>query len=434
MKDEKEPLEQKQNSEEEEYSFLQEIIKDEAGDQAKWKHDVLRRIQLGLIFGLVACFTFFACKPWVEKRFEEDPTEVTIPQDEQQEENPTQQEEEEQVQEQKTVLTTETYQEMLNNLKQVSGEVRKSVVEIQGAVTEEEFSKDQEDKEKSISGMIVADNGQELLILAGELPVKEAKIIRVTFSGDSQCDAILKSRDAGLGLCVYAVQRKNIADDVWAQIETATLGGSKVVSEGDTVIAVGKLYGCDTIAGYGVIESGENYLDKADGQYQTIYTDVAGDISGSGVLVNIRGEVIGIINTSVRTDDQTNKISGYGISDIKDVIELLSNGKNVPYLGVSGVEVSSEMQGQGIPQGVYVKEVDAGSPAMAAGIQSGDIITNIADTDIINLLGYHNTLMKQNVGVSNIEITDSREPEENMWILTLESQLGINSKEYYAKL
>lgn len=397
MKDEKEPLEQKQNSEEEEYSFLQEIIKDEAGDQAKWKHDVLRRIQLGLIFGLVACFTFFACKPWVEKRFEGDPTEVTIPQDEQQEEDQTQQEEE-QVQEQKTVLTTETYQEMLNNLKQVSGEVRKSVVEIQGAVTEEEFSKDQEDKEKSISGMIVADNGQELLILAGELPVKDAKIIRVTFSGDSQCDAILKSRDAGLGLCVYAVQRKNIADDVWAQIETATLGGSKVVSEGDTVIAVGKLYGCDTIAGYGVIESGENYLDKADGQYQTIYTDVAGDISGSGVLVNIRGEVIGIINTSVRTDDHTNKISGYGISDIKDVIELLSNGKNVPYLGVSGVEVSSEMQGQGIPQGVYVKEVDAGSPAMAAGIQSGDIITNIADTDIINLLGYHNTLMKQNVG------------------------------------
>lgn len=397
MKDEKEPLEQKQNSEEEEYSFLQEIIKDEAGDQAKWKHDVLRRIQLGLIFGLVACFTFFACKPWVEKIFEENPTEVTIPQDEQQEENQTQQEEE-QVQEQKPVLTTETYQEMLNNLKQVSGEVRKSVVEIQGAVTEEEFSKDQEDKEKSISGMIVADNGQELLILAGELPVKDAKIIRVTFSGDSQCDAILKSRDAGLGLCVYAVQRKNIADDVWAQIETATLGGSKVVSEGDTVIAVGKLYGCDTIAGYGVIESGENYLDKADGQYQTIYTDVAGDISGSGVLVNIRGEVIGIINTSVRTDDQTNKISGYGISDIKDVIELLSNGKNVPYLGVSGVEVSSEMQGQGIPQGVYVKEVDAGSPAMAAGIQSGDIITNIADTDIINLLGYHNTLMKQNVG------------------------------------
>lgn len=401
MRDEKEPLEQEQNSEEEEYSFLQEVIKDEAGDQAKWKHDVLRRIQLGLIFGLVACFTFFACKPWVEKKFEGNPAEVTIPQDEQQEdENQTQDQDtnQEQVQEQKPVLTAESYKEMLDNLKQVSGEARKSVVEIQGAATEEEFSKNQNNKEKSISGMVVADNGQELLILGGEFPVKDAKIIRITFSGGAQCDATLKSQDAGLGLCIYAVQRKNIADDAWSQIETATLGGSKVVSEGDTVIAVGKLYGCDTISGYGVIESGQNYLDKADGQYQAIYTDVAGDISGSGILVNTRGEVIGIINSSVRTDDQTNQVAGYGISDIKDVIELLSNGKNVPYLGVSGVEVSEEMQEQGIPQGVYVKEVDAGAPAMAAGIQSGDVITSIADTDIINFLGYHNILMKQNVG------------------------------------
>ena len=31
-------------------------------------------------------------------------------------------------------------------------------------------------------------------------------------------------------------------------------------------------------------------------------------------------------------------------------------------------------------------------------------------------------------------VENVREPEENMWILTLESQLGINSKEYYAKL
>ena len=396
MKDEKEPLGQDQNPEEDEYSFLQEVIKDEAGDQAKWKHDVLRRIQLGLIFGLVACFTFFACKPWVEKKFEGDPAKVTIPQDEQQEEE--KQTEQEQNQEQKPALTAESYKEMLDNLKQVSGEARKSVVEIQSATTEDEFSKNQNNKGKSISGMVVADNGQELLILGGEFPTKDAKIIRVTFSGGGQCDATLKSRDAGLGLCVYAVQRKSISDDVWTQIETAKLGGSKVVSEGDTVIAVGKLYGCDTISGYGVIESGQNYLDKADGQYQTIYTDVAGDISGSGILVNTRGEVIGIINTAIRTDDQTDQIAGYGISDIKDVIELLSNGKNVPYLGVSGVEVSEEMKNQGLPQGVYVQEVEAGSPAMTAGIQSGDIITSVADTDIINLLGYHNILMKQNVG------------------------------------
>lgn len=398
MKDEKEPLEQEQNSEEDEYSFLQEVIKDEAGNQAKWKHDVMRRIQLGLIFGLVVCFTFFACKPWVEKKFEGDPAEVTIPQDEQEEEKQTQDQSQDQTQDQKVVPTAENYKEMLDNLKQKAESAKKSVVEIQGASTEDELSKNQDNKEKSISGMIVADNGQELLILGGVLPVKDAKVIRVTFPGGNQYAATLKSKDAGLGMCVYAVQRQLIAGDAWPQIAIATLGGSKVVAEGDTVIAVGKLYGCDTISGYGVIESGDNYLDKADGQYQAVYTDIAGDIAGSGIMLNIRGEVIGIINNSVRNDDQTNQIAGYGISDIKNVIELLSNGKNVPYLGVSGVEVSDEMQEQGLPQGLYVKEVDAGSPAMAAGIQSGDIITSVADTDIINLLGYHNILMKQNVG------------------------------------
>lgn len=397
MRDEKEPLEQEQNSEEDEYSFLQEVIKDEAGNQAKWKHDVLRRIQLGIIFGLVACFTFFACKPWVEKKVEGNPAEVTIPQDEQQEEE--KQTEQEQAQEQKPALTMDSYKEMLNNLKQVAESAKKSVVELQGAATEDEFSKDQESKKKSISGMIVADNGQELLILGEALPVKDAKVIRVTFSGDSQCDATLKSQDAGLEMCVYAVSRKSITDDMWSQIEIATLGASKAVSEGDTVIAIGKLYGCDSIAEYGVIKSGEDYLDKADGQYQLIDTDVAGESSGSGILVNIHGEIIGMIHMSVQKEDSQNQIAGYGISDIKDVIELLSNGKNVPYLGISGVEVSEEMQqNQGLPQGVYVKEVDAGSPAMTAGIQSGDIITSVAGTDIINLLGYHNILMKQNVG------------------------------------
>ena len=397
MRDEKEPLEQEQNSEEDEYSFLQEVIKDEAGNQAKWKHDVLRRIQLGIIFGLVACFTFFACKPWVEKKVEGNPAEVTIPQDEQQEEE--KQTEQEQAQEQKPALTMDSYKEMLNNLKQVAESAKKSVVELQGAATEDEFSKDQESKKKSISGMIVADNGQELLILGEAFPVKDAKVIRVTFSGDSQCDATLKSQDAGLGMCVYAVSRKSITDDMWSQIEIATLGASKAVSEGDTVIAIGKLYGCDSIAEYGVIKSGEDYLDKADGQYQLIDTDVAGESSGSGILVNIHGEIIGMIHMSVQKEDSQNQIAGYGISDIKDVIELLSNGKNVPYLGISGVEVSEEMQqNQGLPQGVYVKEVDAGSPAMTAGIQSGDIITSVAGTDIINLLGYHNILMKQNVG------------------------------------
>ena len=45
----------------------------------------------------------------------------------------------------------------------------------------------------------------------------------------------------------------------------------------------------------------------------------------------------------------------------------------MPYIGIYGVDVSEDMKEQGLPKGVYVKEVEVDSPAMAAGIQNGDI-------------------------------------------------------------
>jgi hypothetical protein len=65
-----------------EYSFLQETIKDEAGSAKSLRKKIFRMILCGMIFGIVACFTFFALKPWVEGIFEKDGTEITIPEDE----------------------------------------------------------------------------------------------------------------------------------------------------------------------------------------------------------------------------------------------------------------------------------------------------------------------------------------------------------------
>ena len=45
------------------------------------------------------------------------------------------------------------------------------------------------------------------------------------------------------------------------------------------------------------------------------------------------------------------------VSDLKSVIELLSNGAHVPYLGITGVTVTEDIaEEQGIPVGVYVQE------------------------------------------------------------------------------
>ena len=60
-------------------------------------------------------------------------------------------------------------------------------------------------------------------------------------------------------------------------------------------------------------------------------------------------------------------MTGYGISGLKSEIELLSNGQAVPYIGIRGLDVTAEIEAQGIPGGVYVRTVETDSPAMAAG-------------------------------------------------------------------
>lgn len=396
MVEDKRPEEEQEAQEE--YSFLQEVIKDETGSRRKLKNDILRMIGFGFIFGIVACFSFYAFRPWIESRFETGPEQVTIPKDEEteaDEEEEEQKPEEEVKEEEKPVLDANSYREMLQSLKGVAREANKSVVEISGVTGDGDWTKELSDSSRSVSGIIVADNNRELLILGKILPVRDAERILITFAGGEKCEAAVKRQDGNLGLCIYAVPREKISGDTWSEIEIAVLGSSNAVGMGDTAIVLGKPFGYANSVSYGIIASDRTYMELSDGQFGIIYTDIAGASAGSGVIANIRGEIIGIIEQRILEEDSRNQIAGYGISDIKDVIEMLSNGAGVPYTGMCGVDVTEEMEAQEFPKGIYVTEIDADSPAMAAGIQSGDIITSIEESETSTVSSYHAVLMKQ---------------------------------------
>ncbi len=402
--DKKDGLEEEHRESEEEYSFLQEVIKDETGGR-KLRSGILHMIALGFVFGIVACFSFSVSKPWIEEKLGGDPKQVTIPKDELEEEGKEEEQDEnaetEPVQEEtqeNSAPDAESYRQMLQSLRDIARVSGKCVVEITGLTGEEEEAQEPGASKDSISGIIVADNGQELLILGKRCPVKDVKSILVTFAGGDGYEAVVKAYDANLGLAVYAVPRDVISDETWTKIDEAVLGNSNLVNTGDTVIVLGKPFGYANAYNYGLISSDAMNINLSDGQYELIYTDVSGSGSGSGVIVNVRGEVIGIVDQTLLEEDSRNLIAGYSISDIKEIIELLSNGGSVPYIGIYGVDVSEDMKEQGLPQGVYVKEVEADSPAMTAGIQNGDIITSVDGGEIIDVMGYHNILMGKDLG------------------------------------
>lgn len=91
----------------------------------------------------------------------------------------------------------------------------------------------------------------------------------------------------------------------------------------------------------------------------------------------------------------------------------------VPYIGIRGLDVTAEIEAQGIPEGVYVRTVETDSPAMAAGIQSGDIITEAAGKKITSLSAYQSVLRDQKSG-SKIRLKRIRDRDPVvMWTFPL---------------
>ena len=386
MEEQKDPKEENQ-----EYSFLQETIKENQGGIRKF---FFRAAGWGLVFGVCASLSFFALKPMLDERFQDNPQEVTIPQDEDEVEG--EEENQDQEQTEPVILNDDSYRQMQQELKAASVKAGKSMVEIVGWTESQGESK--EASGNNISGLIVADNGRELLVFGKKIPEEEAEKLQIVFCDGQSYPASLKKSDSILGFGIYAVNRADILDTTWTQIETATLGSSNVVKNGDVVIAAGRPFGVNEAVGYGLVVSNEDRAELADGYYQLLRTDIIGIENGSGFVVNRDGAVIAVIDQNMAKEGNEKLITGYGISDIKNIIECLPNGKSVPYIGIRGGDVTNEIEEAGVPQGIYVKEVEVESPAMAAGIQSGDVITYIEDTKITSYDIYHSVLMRKSEG------------------------------------
>ena len=167
------------------------------------------------------------------------------------------------------------------------------------------------------------------------------------------------------------------------------LGSSIDIKAGQPVILVGSPKDYVGSIAYGMVTYVRAGNQREDMDVRMIYTDVSTDSQSSGFVLNLDGAVIGMI-----TDRTTGANTGaIGISDLKSTIERLSNGSSLAYFGVTGQDVTIDISEQnGIPRGVYVSEVTLEGPAYNSGIQSGDIITGIDDTEILSMKMIQNYL------------------------------------------
>lgn len=385
----------------ERYSFLQETVKDEqVTGKSIWK-SIMKTAGRGAVFGLAACIVFSALRPWADHTFGGGSQKVTIPADEEEQDVAEDDQDEEEQEEEiiNPVLTEENYREMHDALYKIVNQASCSVAEVSAVKDEGAWEDTHYDAVNSVSGIIVWVNGAEILVLAPSRITKDAKSLHVTFADNTQYPAVLKKQDRNIGLAVFSVDGRQVLESTKKQIEAAVLGNSNIVGRGDPVICLGKMFGYAGGAGYGITSSVRNRVNLTDGEFRILCTDITMAEGGSGVLFNLNGEVIGLADQNISSGSGKSLVTAFSISGIKEVIEKLSNGQAIPYLGINGVEVTESIsQDQSLPKGIYVKDVEPDSPAMEAGIQSGDVIMQVGKTKVLTIGSYRSALMESEVG------------------------------------
>lgn len=267
------------------------------------------------------------------------------------------------------------------------------------------FGTYQQDAESSGSGIIIGENETELLIVTNYHVVSGSSELSVVFSYDEDSDdpslvsARVKGYEADKDLAVIAVSLDDITDEMRSKIKIATIGDSSNLVLGQEVVAIGNALGYGQSVTTGIISAlGRNVTVSDDNggsiTNKLIQTDAAINPGNSGgALLNMNGELIGI--NSVKVSSSSVEGMGYAIpiSDVQSIIEelMLKETRDVVaeekqgYLGINPIDVTNDIyEAYDMPVGVYIYNVYEGSPAEAAGLVKGNIITKFDGQTIKN--------------------------------------------------
>ena len=223
------------------------------------------------------------------------------------------------------------------------------------------------------SGAIISDDG---LVVTNNHVVTGAALLQVFVYGESEP---VNARVLGVTECsdLAVIQ---LDGDGYVPLDYRTddvTAGLDVYAAGFPASDANTLDDVDYTLTRGIVSSttasGETSWASVD---EVIEHDarIRGGNSG-GPLVDEQGRIVGINYAGLDDSDQNYAISA---ADAQDIIEELAAGTNIDSIGVNGEAVND---GAGT-NGIWVASVDSGSPADAAGIEPGDIITRLEGLDL----------------------------------------------------
>ena len=246
------------------------------------------------------------------------------------------------------------------------------------------------------SGVIISADGY---IVTNNHVIDGANDLEITLNNKKKYKAELIGKDAANDIALLKIE----ADDDLPYIAFANSDNIKI---GEWVLAVGNPYNLTSTVTAGIVSAKGRDLEGNRNIESFIQTDAAVNPGNSGgALVNARGELIGI-NTAISS--RTGSFIGYSFavpSNIakKIIDDILEYG--AVQEAILGININN--QGEDI-DGVKIESVAEEGGAEKAGLQSGDIITQVNNVKISKYSELRGQLTAKRPGES-VNITVNRD-------------------------
>jgi putative serine protease PepD len=271
------------------------------------------------------------------------------------------------------------------------------------------------------SGVIISEDG---LVLTNAHVIAGADNVTVVLSDGSRHEATLVGSEPDRDVAL--VQLNDVSG-----LTPAELGSSTSLQVGDDVVAIGNALGLGGTPSVtrGIVSALDRTIDAPPLLLQNlIQTDAAINPGNSGgALLNAQGQLVGIPTAII---DQAENI-GFAISidSIKPLIDQLKAGGGTispdgPFLGVSSQSLDGLLPEElddfqiDVSAGAFVLSIVDGSAAHEAGLQEGDVITEI-DGQAVTSADDVGAMILEHAPGDEIEITFERDGEEQKTTTTL---------------
>jgi putative serine protease PepD len=283
------------------------------------------------------------------------------------------------------------------------------------------------------SGVVISSDGQILTNNHVVAQAADGGSLTVTFSDGTTADAEIVGRDPATDLAV--IQAEGVSG-----LTPATLGSSADLNVGDTVLAIGSPLGLDGSVTSGIVsaldrsitlqgesapqspfDEGQSAGPSDTAVISAIQTDAAINPGNSGgALINAEGEVVGI-NTAIASLAQGTTSEGGNIGvgfaipidTARDIAQQLIDDGSVSHAFL-GVSIADGEDGSG----ALVQAVEEGQPAAAAGLQEGDVITRVGDTEVTDAASLTAAVRSRSPG-DTVPVTFTRDGNEQTVDVTL---------------